>query len=48
MVTFYFEKLTLCIVSHSCLTDTKAPVLSPGKISHLFASYDKFGMLSDA
>ena len=48
MVTFSFEKLTVCPVSHSCTTDTKAPVLSSGKISHLFASSDKFGMLSDA
>ena len=48
MVTFYFENLTVCPVSHSCPTGTNTPVVCSGKISHLFASSDKFGMLSDA
>ena len=48
MVIFSFEKLTVCPVSYSCPTDTKDPVASSGKKSHLFASYNKFGMLSDA
>ena len=45
MSKFYFEKLTVCPVSHSCPTDTKALAVSSVKISHLFASSDKFGML---
>ena len=48
MVTFYFEKLTVCPLLHNCTTDTKAPVVISGEISHLFDSSDKFGMLSDA
>ena len=48
MVTFSFGKLTVCPMSHICPTDTKDPVASSGKKSHLFASYNKFGMLSDA
>ena len=48
MVTFYFEKLTVCLVSHSCRNDTKVQVVISGNISLVFASFDKFGMLSDA
>ena len=48
MVSFYCEKLTVYPGLHSCPTDTKAPVVSSGKVSHLFASSEKLGMLSDA
>ena len=48
MDTFSFEKLTVYTVSHSYPTDNKDPVVSSGKSSHLFASSDKYGILSDA
>ena len=48
MVKFSFEKITVCPVSHSFPTGTKALVVSSENFSHLFASSDKLGMLSDA
>ena len=48
MVTFYFENLTLCPVANICPVDTKASVVSSGKVMDLFAFSDEFGMMSDA